>query len=172
MFKLPLRRVIGNGNGRPFANHTHASGGAPRAFDDPVLSRGLSDPGALSPDDFAVDERTGRVEACPQRHTPIVVERNEEAGTTRIAMAAAACEGCPFRTSCPIHQTGDGRYELDFNDFPRFSRLFRCSWGLSGRLSEDHRLFTGGILSVTSRLSCSGGFEPRMQCMFFPFSVQ
>jgi Transposase DDE domain len=75
-----------------------------------------SDPGALTLDDFAVDERTGRVEACPQGHTPLVVERNEEAGTTRIEMAAAACEGCPFRTSCPIHKTRDGRYELDFTD--------------------------------------------------------
>jgi hypothetical protein len=75
-----------------------------------------SDPGALTLDDFAVDEWTGRVEACPQGHTPLVVERNEEAGTTRIEMAAAACEGCPFRMSCPIHQTRDGRYELDFTD--------------------------------------------------------
>jgi hypothetical protein len=75
-----------------------------------------SDPGALTLDDFAVDERTGRVEACPQGHTPLVVQRNEEAGTTRIEMAAAACEGCPFRASCPIHQTRDGRYELDFTD--------------------------------------------------------
>jgi hypothetical protein len=75
-----------------------------------------SDPGALTLDDFAVDERNGRVEACPQGHTPLVVERNEEAGTTRIEMAAAACEGCPFRTSCPIHKTRDGRYELDFTD--------------------------------------------------------
>jgi hypothetical protein len=73
-------------------------------------------PEALTLDDFAVDERTGRVEACPQGYTPLVVERNEEAGTTRIEMAAAACEGCPFRTSCPIHKTRDGRYELDFTD--------------------------------------------------------
>ncbi len=75
-----------------------------------------SDPGALTLDDFAVDERTGRVEACPQGHTPLVVERNEDAGTTRIEMAAAACQGCSFRTSCPINQTRDGRYELDFTD--------------------------------------------------------
>src|SRR5271154_223288 len=75
-----------------------------------------SDPLALTLDDFAVDERTGRVEACPQGHMPLVVERNEEAGTTRIEMGAAACEGCPFRASCPIYQTRDGRYELDFTD--------------------------------------------------------
>jgi Transposase DDE domain len=75
-----------------------------------------SDPLALTLDDFAVDERTGRVEACPQGHTPLVVERNEETDATRLEMPAAACESCPFRTSCPIHQTRDGRYELDFTD--------------------------------------------------------
>jgi hypothetical protein len=75
-----------------------------------------SDPLALTLDDFAVDERTGRVEACPQGHAPLVVERNEETGTTRLEMPAAACKGCPFQTSCPIHRTRDGRYELDFTD--------------------------------------------------------
>ena len=75
-----------------------------------------TDPLALTLDDFAVDERTGRVEACPQGHAPLVVERNEETGTMRLEMPAAACEGCPFRTSCPIHETRDGRYELDFTD--------------------------------------------------------
>jgi hypothetical protein len=29
-----------------------------------------SDPEALTLDDFAVDERTGKVEACPQGHEP------------------------------------------------------------------------------------------------------
>ena len=38
------------------------------------------DPAALTLDDFAVDERTGRVEACPQGHAPLVVERDKEAG--------------------------------------------------------------------------------------------
>jgi hypothetical protein len=117
-----------------------------------------SDPGALTLDDFAVDERTGRVEACPQGHTPLVVERNEEAGTTRIEMAAAACEGCPFRTSCPIHQTRDGRFELDFTDkdhrmagrrreqeTPVFAERYRMrsgiestNSGLKNRLGLDH----------------------------------
>jgi Transposase DDE domain len=74
------------------------------------------DPAALTLDDFAVDERTGRVEACPQGHTPLVVERNEEAGTTRIEMAPKVCGGCPFRNACPIHKTRDGRYTLEFTD--------------------------------------------------------
>ena len=74
------------------------------------------DPAALTLDDFAVDERTGRVEACPQGHTPLVIEQDEEASTTRIEMAPEVCEGCPFRTACPIHKTQDGRYTLDFTD--------------------------------------------------------
>ncbi len=74
------------------------------------------DPGALTVDDFAVDERTGRVEACPSGQVPLVVERDAAAGTTRIEMAAEVCGGCPFRASCPIHTTRDGRYELEFSD--------------------------------------------------------
>jgi Transposase DDE domain len=74
------------------------------------------DPAALTLDDFAVDERTGRVEACPQGHTPLVVEQDEEAGTTRIEMTPEVCAGCPFRNACPIHKTQDGRYTLEFTD--------------------------------------------------------
>ena len=74
------------------------------------------DPAALTLDDFAVDERTGRVEACPQGHTPLVVERDKEAGTTRIETAPEVCAGCPFRNACPIHKTRDGRYTLEFTD--------------------------------------------------------
>ena len=73
-------------------------------------------PNALTLDDFAVDERTGQVEACPRGHTPLVVERDEAAGTVHLEMAASACVGCPFRTSCPIQSTYDGRYVLNFSD--------------------------------------------------------
>jgi hypothetical protein len=74
------------------------------------------DPAALTLDDFAVDERTGRVETCPQGHTPLVVERDDEAGTTHIEMAPELCAGCPFRDACPIHNSQDGRFTLDFTD--------------------------------------------------------
>ena len=73
------------------------------------------DPAALTLDDFAVDERTGRVEACPQGHTPLVVERDEEAGTTRIEMAPEVCGGCPFRNACPIHKTRGRPLHLGFH---------------------------------------------------------
>jgi Transposase DDE domain len=75
-----------------------------------------SDPEALTLDDFAVDERTGEVEACPQGHVPLVVERDEEAGTTRIEMPPEVCGGCPFRNACPINKTRDGRYTMEFSD--------------------------------------------------------
>jgi hypothetical protein len=75
-----------------------------------------SDPAALTIDDFAVDERTGHVDACPQGHVPLVVERDQEAGTTRIEMPPEICGGCPFRNACPINKTGDGRYTMEFSD--------------------------------------------------------
>jgi Transposase DDE domain len=71
---------------------------------------------ALTADDFAVDERTGQVGACPSGQVPLVVQRDAAGGTTWIEMAAAACEGCPFRASCPIHTTRDGRYTPEFSD--------------------------------------------------------
>jgi hypothetical protein len=75
-----------------------------------------SDPAALTIDDFAVDERTGHVDACPRGHVPRVVERDQEAGTTRIEMPPEICGGCPFRNACPINKTGDGRYTMEFSD--------------------------------------------------------
>jgi Transposase DDE domain len=75
-----------------------------------------SDPAALTIDDFAIDERTGHVDACPAGHVPLVVERDQEAATTRIEMPPEACGGCPFRNACPINKTRDGRYTMEFSD--------------------------------------------------------
>ena len=75
-----------------------------------------SDPAALTIDDFAIDERTGHVDACPAGHVPLVVERDQEAGTTRIEMPPEVCGGCPFRNACPINKTRDGRYTMEFSD--------------------------------------------------------
>jgi hypothetical protein len=75
-----------------------------------------NDPEALTLDDFAVDERTGHVEACPRGHVPLVVDRDKEAGTTRIEMPPEVCGGCPFRNACPINKTRDGRYTMEFSD--------------------------------------------------------
>jgi hypothetical protein len=75
-----------------------------------------NDPKALTLDDFAVDERTGQVEVCPQGHAPLAVERDKDAGTTRIEMPPEVCGGCPFRNACPINKTRDGRYTMEFSD--------------------------------------------------------
>jgi hypothetical protein len=74
---------------------------------------------ALTIDDFAVDERTGTVETCPAGHPPLSSTRDEETGKTKVEMPAAACVGCPFREQCPIVNTDDGRYVLDYSDKQR-----------------------------------------------------
>lgn len=73
------------------------------------------DPEALSIDDFALDERTGEITACPAGHQPLAVEQDNEAGTTRVNMGAEACRGCPFFDKCPIHKARDGQYTVEFS---------------------------------------------------------
>jgi hypothetical protein len=74
------------------------------------------DPGALSVDDFAWDERTGTIDACPAGHEPTSCSRDEEAAAMRIEMPASACGECPFRQRCPIDSTRDGKFVLEFTD--------------------------------------------------------
>jgi len=52
---------------------------------------------ALTVDDFAVDERTGIVGACPAGHQPLSCTRDEQTGKTKLEMAAGACAACQFR---------------------------------------------------------------------------
>jgi hypothetical protein len=75
-----------------------------------------SDAEALTIDDFALDERTGMVDACPAGHEPLSCTRDEQAGKTKVEMPARACVGCPFRPHCPIENSDDGRYTLDYSD--------------------------------------------------------
>jgi hypothetical protein len=56
----------------------------------------------LTIDDFAVDERTGKVEACPAGRVPLHVVRDEETSTTTIHMSPEDCGACPFRAQCPV----------------------------------------------------------------------
>jgi hypothetical protein len=75
-----------------------------------------SDPEALTIDDFALDERTGVIDACPAGHRPVSVTREEESGATKVEMPAGTCSECPFRKQCPIQKTHDGRFILEFTD--------------------------------------------------------
>lgn len=75
-----------------------------------------ADAEALTVDDFAVDERTGAVEACPAGNVPLNVKRDAEAGLTFVEMSAEHCTGCPFQKSCPIHRGRDGQFTVQFTD--------------------------------------------------------
>jgi hypothetical protein len=78
-----------------------------------------SDPETLSVDDFAWDERTGTINACPAGHKPTSCSRDAATATTRIEMPASACCECPFRKQCPIKNTRDGKFTLDVSDKER-----------------------------------------------------
>ena len=78
-----------------------------------------SAPEALTVDDFALDERTGTIDACPAGHRPTSCSRDAETSTTRVEMPASACDGCPFRKQCPIKETRDGEFVLEFTDKER-----------------------------------------------------
>jgi Transposase DDE domain len=87
-----------------------------------------SDPEALSVDDFAWDERTGTIDACPAGHAPTSWSRDAGTATTRIEMPASACCECPFRERCPIENTRDGKFTSGFTDKER---------RLAGRRAEE-----------------------------------
>ena len=77
------------------------------------------DPEAFSVDDFAFDERTGAITACPTGHQPTSCMRDAATSRTRIEMPASACAACPFRKQCPIERTRDGMFTLEFTDKDR-----------------------------------------------------
>jgi hypothetical protein len=82
---------------------------------------GASSDNGVSPltiDDFSVDERTGKVTACPNGRVPLETIHDAEAGTTTIEMRATDCENCSFRTACPIKKKAD-RYRLSYTDKQR-----------------------------------------------------
>ena len=78
-----------------------------------------SDPEALLVDDFAWDERTGMIDACPAGHAPTSCARDAATATTWFEMPASACSECPFRRQCPIKITNDGMFTLDVTDKER-----------------------------------------------------
>lgn len=85
--------------------------------------------GAVEPkltiDDFAVDERTGRVDACPAGRMPLQVVHDPATTTTTIHMSPAACQTCPFRGQCPI-EPGPTTYTTSYTDKQRRLAGRRC----------------------------------------------
>jgi hypothetical protein len=72
----------------------------------------------LTIDDFAVDERTGKVEACPAGRIPLQVVYDAETTTTTIHMSPEDCGACPFRAQCPI-ESGKSTCKVSYTDKQR-----------------------------------------------------
>ena len=73
---------------------------------------------ALTLDDFAYNETTGVVDACPMSHVPVKSERDSEKQKTRVEMSAVFCASCPLVVKCPV-QRRKGHYVLEFTDQQR-----------------------------------------------------
>jgi Transposase DDE domain len=72
----------------------------------------------LTIDDFAVDERTGKVEACPAGRVPLQVVYDAATTTTTIHMSPEECGACPFRAQCPI-EMGTTTCKVSYTDKQR-----------------------------------------------------
>lgn len=73
------------------------------------------DAAKLTIDDFAVDERTGQVEACPAGRVPLQVVYDAETTTTTIHLSPEDCGACPFRSQCPI-ESGKSTCKVSYTD--------------------------------------------------------
>ena len=76
--------------------------------DDPVLGP------PLTMEDFACDERTGEVTACPTGRVPLQVLTDAQTCETTIEMNAADCQECPFQKVCPIQKRPGERYTVKY----------------------------------------------------------
>src|SRR4051812_30380529 len=113
-----------------------------------------SAPEALTVDDFAWDERTGAVDACPAGHRPMSSSRDAGTTTTRVEMPASACAECPFRKQCPIEETRDGRFKMECTDKQR--RLD------GGRMEEATDVFKGRYAARSGIESTNSGLKNRL----------
>jgi hypothetical protein len=72
----------------------------------------------LSIDDFAIDERTGKVNACPAGKIPLQVLCDAKSQTTTIEMHPEDCKACPFFDACPMQKKGS-KFEMSYTDKQR-----------------------------------------------------
>jgi Transposase DDE domain/Transposase domain (DUF772) len=79
----------------------------------------------LTVDDFAHDERTGKVGACPTGRVPLQTVHDASSNTTTVHMAPEDCGSCPHRRQCPIERGRDG-YKLSFTGKQRRLAGRRC----------------------------------------------
>ena len=96
----------------PVAGPAPEATSTPTAPGDATAAEAAMEP--LSIDDFAVDERTGKVTACPSGRIPLHMTHDAETGTTTVEMPVGTCASCPFRSACPIQSKAGGRYTLSY----------------------------------------------------------
>lgn len=108
----------------------------------------------LTLDDFAHHEVTGLVDACPASHSPLLVTRDEATQTTTLEMSASTCAACPLLKLCPIQQTSDGRFELEFTDKARRTA--------ARRLEEQTSVFRERYAERSGIESTNSGLKNRL----------
>lgn len=68
----------------------------------PVSGTPDNDAYAMNIDDFAVNEKTEKVESCPAGNKPVSSVHNTETGETRTTMNARDCFACDCQKECPV----------------------------------------------------------------------
>ena len=112
------------------------------------------DPDRLTLDDFAINERTETVECCPNGIVPLSSRFDPAAGQTRTVMADKDCDGCEFRSGCPIQRMGK-RYVLVHTPAKR-----RCAARRAEQATDEfaeHYAIRAGLESVNSALKRATG---------------
>lgn len=147
---------------------TPTPGNEPASTDAPTsTSSSTSTPMAkLTIDDFSVDERTGKVGACPSGRIPLNVfyDQGKSKDKIVIEMRPEDCASCPYREACPVQKTKKGPYKLEYTpkqrrteerrreeDTPAFRERYAKRSGLestNGGLKRKHDL---GKLRVRGR---------------------
>jgi Transposase DDE domain len=84
-----------------------------------------AEPAKLTIDDFAYDERTGKVGACPTGRVPLQTVHDAASDTTTVHMPLEDCQSCPHRRQCPIER-GRHTYTLSFTGKQRRLASRRC----------------------------------------------
>ncbi len=84
-----------------------------------------TDPAKLTIDDFAHDERTGKVGACPTGRVPLQTVHDTASDTTTVHMSAEDCGSCPHRQQCPV-EPGPQGYKTSFTGKQRRLAGRRC----------------------------------------------
>jgi len=108
-----------------------------------------TDPAKLTIDDFAHDERTGKVEACPTGRVPLQTVHDEASDTTRVDMSPEDCGSCPHRQQCPI-DPGPQTYTTSFTGKQR--RLASRRYEQKTTVFQERYARRSGLESTNSGL--------------------